>query len=492
MGGHTPGPARISRLLQHTGKELTCLLWHPPPERACSTTLPVRRDQDAAGERSSWQKSEETAWVFPSAVVIRNEVPISFQPQHPMKLHHLTNLLALSTTLTAIAQNPLPEAKPEPNPFSVQPPLNTTEGKGTVGANPAGERYPDSTGKASPTPLGMVPASVPHDGQVDDVGFSLGKKDFISQVRPGSPAAKQGVEEGYQLLAVGEENGLAVDVRGWATEDIAKLIRGTPGTHVRLTLLAPGQDESEKTVVTLTREIPPTPATSVVQVTPVAAPALPEGTSNARGDAAPAANTRRHSLSGYTGIGLSGTNGKIVVDVAPDSPAAKRGVQTGDILVAVENQTGPGVDVRGRGLSVHEAGKLIHGTPGSEVRITLLTPGESARKIVELTREVQPPLLSGYTGIGLSGTNGKILVADVAPDSPAAKGGVQPGDVLVAVEDQTGPGVDVGGRGLSVDEAWKMIHGTPGSEVRITLLTPGESARKVVSLMREVQPLALH
>ncbi|MDQ3624619.1 MAG: PDZ domain-containing protein [Verrucomicrobiota bacterium] len=69
---------------------------------------------------------------------------------------------------------------------------------------------------------------------------------IISEVMQGSPAERQGVRAGEQLVAVGEEEGEATAVQGFSLDKVAELIRGIPKTVVRLTLLAPGASLAEK------------------------------------------------------------------------------------------------------------------------------------------------------------------------------------------------------------------------------------------------------
>ncbi|MFN4288441.1 MAG: S41 family peptidase [Brevundimonas sp.] len=85
----------------------------------------------------------------------------------------------------------------------------------------------------------------------------------------------------------------------------------------------------------------------------------------------------------YSGVGLEITseNGLVrVVSPMDEAPAARAGVQAGDIISAIEGQSAAG-------LSVSEVSERLRGAAGTEVRVTFLREGEEPREVV-LTREV--------------------------------------------------------------------------------------------------------
>lgn len=94
---------------------------------------------------------------------------------------------------------------------------------------------------------------------------------------------------------------------------------------------------------------------------------------------------------------------------------------------------------------------------------------------------VPPPLSDDADGIGLRvvAQGADWAVAEVVPGGPAARAGLQPGLVLVAVNGQPVPAPDAGG----ADAAEAALAGAPGSRVQLTLRGPaGEST---VALVRE-------
>ncbi|HVQ17956.1 MAG TPA: S41 family peptidase [Actinomycetes bacterium] len=76
----------------------------------------------------------------------------------------------------------------------------------------------------------------------------------------------------------------------------------------------------------------------------------------------------------------------------------------------------------------------------------------------------QDALQGRYSGVGLwvrAGGKG-VVVASVQPDSPAGVAGLQPGDVIVSVDDWTGAGGSVG-------EVVQRLRGADGSQVVVTV-----------------------
>ncbi len=110
-----------------------------------------------------------------------------------------------------------------------------------------------------------------------------------------------------------------------------------------------------------------------------------------------------------------------------------------------------------------------------------LTPAEQAR-FNEAQQEPQP-----FVGIGVQLTeqNGRVVIVGVLEGSPAADGGVLPGDVITMVN-----GVSVEGRSLT--EVRQLIAGEEGTAVTLGLARPatGESLTATLVRARIVQPTA--
>ncbi len=75
-----------------------------------------------------------------------------------------------------------------------------------------------------------------------------------------------------------------------------------------------------------------------------------------------------------------------------------------------------------------------------------------------------------YSGIGADVTisNSQVTIKSVFPGSPAEVAGIQPGDVILAVDSQP---VD----GLSLEQVILLVRGPKGSTVNITVLHPGST-----------------
>ncbi|KAK0331302.1 hypothetical protein LTR94_029489, partial [Friedmanniomyces endolithicus] len=85
----------------------------------------------------------------------------------------------------------------------------------------------------------------------------------------------------------------------------------------------------------------------------------------------------------YSGVGLTITSeGGLVKVISPmdESPAAKAGVQAGDVISSIEGQNASG-------LTVSQVSEKLRGTVGTSVRVTFLRDGEEPREVT-LTREI--------------------------------------------------------------------------------------------------------
>jgi hypothetical protein len=84
--------------------------------------------------------------------------------------------------------------------------------------------------------------SADHAGGLVGIGIALSKKDggiVVEQVLPDSPASfSPAIKPGRRILSVAEEGKPAVDVAGLELEKVVQMIRGAPGTVVKITLCA--------------------------------------------------------------------------------------------------------------------------------------------------------------------------------------------------------------------------------------------------------------
>ena len=85
----------------------------------------------------------------------------------------------------------------------------------------------------------------------------------------------------------------------------------------------------------------------------------------------------------YSGVGLTITaEGGLVKVISPmdDSPAARAGVQAGDVISAIEGQNAAG-------MTVTQVSEKLRGAMGTTITVTFLRDGEEPREVT-LTREV--------------------------------------------------------------------------------------------------------
>jgi len=127
-------------------------------------------------------------------------------------------------------------------------------------------------------------------------------------------------------------------------------------------------------------------------------------------------------------LDISVSEGAFVAEVVPDSAADKAGIQSGDVIVAVN-----GDDI----ASFQELGALISTLgSGTEVDLELIREGE--RQDVKVTLDAQDtetsaqsihPALEGAT-LEADGSQDGIRITEVEPGSPAARIGLEKDDVI--------------------------------------------------------------
>jgi len=144
---------------------------------------------------------------------------------------------------------------------------------------------------------------------------------------------------------------------------------------------------------------------------------------------------------------LESAHGALISEVLSDTPAAKAGLRPGDIVLSIE-----GKEVQDHRELSDAVAALA---PGTEAELTLLRDGaekavsvvlgERPAKDVLARREVRAPRGSDAFGLRLGDVprnlarelelSGGAVVREVAPDSPAARAGLMPGDVILSVDE---------------------------------------------------------
>ena len=142
-------------------------------------------------------------------------------------------------------------------------------------------------------------------------------------------------------------------------------------------------------------------------------------------------------------FGLKKPAGALVSSVEKDSPAAKAGMEPGDVVLKADGkEINNSID-----LSRYVAGLK----PGASAKFEIWRKGASRDIAVTVGEMKGPKIASGGPGEGspgrlgvavraltpeeqkAAGVNGGVLVEDVNANSAAAKAGIQPGDIIVAL-----------------------------------------------------------
>ena len=172
----------------------------------------------------------------------------------------------------------------------------------------------------------------------------------------------------------------------------------------------------------------------------------------------------------YLGLVGRDEGGKVrVVQILPDSPAAKAELQIGDLIASLDGQPVTGFDPLLESLR----GKR----PGNTIKLVVARGNDN--KEFEITLTARPESVGG-TGsnvwLGVTGETreGKAVLTQVIADAPAAKAGLEVGDVIAAIDDKPVPGfnelIDTA-RARQAGEKVKLqiVRGTDKRTVELTL-----------------------
>jgi serine protease Do len=147
------------------------------------------------------------------------------------------------------------------------------------------------------------------------------------------------------------------------------------------------------------------------------------------------------------GVGLENARGAIVSNIAEDGPAGPAGVQSGDIIIAVDGeQIDDALDLSRTiaGKSPDSTVELTIWRDGAEttVPVTLGTLSEEEVAEAEEPGSLTPPApVPSESSVGLSlvpnaDGNGGLLIQKVNPDSAAAEKGLAVGDAILQVDNK--------------------------------------------------------
>ncbi|MBV9123172.1 MAG: PDZ domain-containing protein, partial [Planctomycetes bacterium] len=168
----------------------------------------------------------------------------------------------------------------------------------------------------------------------------------------------------------------------------------------------------------------------------------------------------------YLGIQLVRDNqGKMTLgDVAPDSPAAKAGLERGDVLVRLAGQNVTGTE----GLR-----ELLQArSPGEKVQLEVVRQGKPLEVNATLDATSRPMRLGArraVLGIGIGEPEGGkgVAISEVFPDSPAARANLKAGEIILKID-----GVALNGPDKLRDI---LSEKNPGDVVTVTVQKPNSS-----------------
>jgi serine protease Do len=282
---------------------------------------------------------------------------------------------------------------------------------------------------ASALPQQQVPVATPTPGK-GYAGLNVEEREggvFVSQVVEGGPAAKAGIKVGDRIVAANDKT---IKARGDLVDAIGSL---SPGEKVALKIEREGWQRS---------------AEIVLASKPAAATTTEPGEKGERPTRTrPQAQATKRGFLGVAVQPEEGEKGLKVSSVVPGSPAEKAKLNVGDTIVALD---GKNVDSAEDFVAAMQGHK-----PGDKVELTVEREGWSrkmpivlAERPADLDRPREAPededhpapktrekseVAHAWIGFALAEKDGRLVVDEVAPKSPADDAKLQKGDVVIEV-----------------------------------------------------------
>jgi S1-C subfamily serine protease/photosystem II stability/assembly factor-like uncharacterized protein len=278
------------------------------------------------------------------------------------------------------------------------------------------------------------------------VGADIGGEAKITQILPGSPAEKAGLAVGDVITAVGDK-----EVSGF--DQVLDILREKKvRDKVSLKVARGSEDKSFEAVLT-------------------ARPG--QGGQGATGG--PAGSRVWLGVTGEDRAGKA-----TLTQIIADGPAAKAGLKEGDAVIAAEGKEIRDYNQLIEAIREKEAGdkinlKISRGSETLEVAVTVDDrPGPAA----------PPPPSDIYMGIqGEDGPQGGARLTQITEDGPAAKAGLEQGDIVQAIDGQKLANYDALTEAIRTRKAGdkikvSILRATETKEIEVTLdYRPGGPSR---------------
>ncbi|MCC6314982.1 MAG: RIP metalloprotease RseP [Thermomicrobiales bacterium] len=175
---------------------------------------------------------------------------------------------------------------------------------------------------------------------------------------------------------------------------------------------------------------------------------------------------------GFQGIASSNV---YIGSVSPNSPAAAAGWQTGDRIIEVA-----GAPIDGSA----EVGQRARDFAGQPLSVVIQRDGADIE--TKVTPRANPPAGEGPTGVGITeAILSNIYVTAVAPGSPSAAAGLEPGDRILSIGGQPATDRFIFAAGLTGAEgrALPIVVDRDGQQAALTLAVPQAAADADADMM---------
>jgi serine protease Do len=246
----------------------------------------------------------------------------------------------------------------------------------------------------------------------------------VTSVERGSPAQQAGLEVGDLIVAA---KGAGLSDAG-QLEQLAHAGEAIPITVVDIHTgrtadveLRPGGQTTASTTPATPKPTEPKPSEDVKPKTPPTAP-------------------RSLGIAAET-VTIGQRTALKVTRVTPDSPAAKAGIEQGDVLVAANGAAITGAEVlstalRKSGPSMTLTVRDVRTGRETDVQVAF---GDATKPATEVAKQTEPPVVGGekrklgvVTELSFYDTEAAVKVTEVQPGSPGAQAGLQPGTLILA------------------------------------------------------------